>query len=338
MSYRVLADHRVDRYHVSVNEYIHYQRNGYLAVRDLVSQDEVAELKQHAMDLFYGRTTMAGIQPPPPDATEEELLKRFTRVHMLHRNDAMSERFMLHPRVLDVLEVLMGPDVLALQTMLFYNPPGKGGQGWHQDAYYITTYPDTLIGAWIAIDDANEENGCLWVCPTSSHEPIYPDPHPERGFVHSDGAFADLTPVENVSYLEDEVNSLSPIARQYEWVSVPAQAGDVVFFQGHLLHRSYPNRSRDRWRRAFVSHYCNARSWVPWNHGIPYEGDAANYQHILARGTTHLPFAQPKFGTPCAATEPPTILSLKPPTRMMGQNGDMVRAFDPDDKTWRTKK
>jgi hypothetical protein len=35
--------------------------------------------------------------------------------------------------------------------------------------------------------------------------------------------------------------------------------------------------------------YCNARSWVPWNHGTPYEGESANYLHILARGTTHLP-------------------------------------------------
>ena len=156
MSYRVLSVQRPDRYAVKVDEYVHYQRNGYLVVRDLVSQNEVEELKRHSMDLFYGRVTMAGMEPPSPNATEEELLKRFTRVHMLHRNDATSERFMLHPRVLDVLEVLIGPDVLSLQTMLFYNPPGKGGQGWHQDAYYITTYPDTLIGAWIAIDDADE--------------------------------------------------------------------------------------------------------------------------------------------------------------------------------------
>jgi len=43
---------------------------------------------------------------------------------------------------------------------------------------------------------------------------------------------------------------------------------------------------------------------VPWNHGQPFEGEAANDQHILARGTTHLPFAQPLFGTPCAANRP----------------------------------
>lgn len=347
MSYRVLSVSRPDRYAVKVDEYVHYQRSGYLVVRDLVAQNEVEELKQHAMDLFYGRKIVPGVEPPPPEATEEQLMRRFSRVHMLHRVDAMSERFLLHPRILDVLEALIGPDVLALQTMLFYNPPGRGGQGWHQDAYYITTYPDTLIGAWLAIDDADEENGCLWVAPGSHAEPIYPDPHPQRGYVHSDGVFADISPVENVSHLDDEVNTLAPIAQKYEWVSVPLQSGDAVFFQGHLLHRSYPNRTRDRWRRAFVSHYCNARSWVPWNHGIPYEGDCANYQHILARGTTHLPFAKPKFGTPCAALEPPPVLGVQTSMRMMGDmrsDGKMqpvreeVRAFDPDDKTWRSKR
>ena len=108
--------------------------------------------------------------------------------------------------------------------------------------------------------------------------------------------------VEGISHLDDEVNTLSGVARRYgDAVPVVVEAGDVVFFHPHLLHRSHPNQSPDRWRRAFVSHYCNARSWVPWNHGAAYEGPAANYKHILARGRTHLPFAQPAFGTPCAA-------------------------------------
>ncbi len=88
----------------------------------------------------------------------------------------------------------------------------------------------------------------------------------------------------------------------------------------HILHRSHPNRSASRWRRAFVCHYCNARSWVPWNHGAPYEGEAANDLHILARGTTHLPFAQPQFGTPCAAQEAEAGGASR---RMVAVGGDM---------------
>jgi len=324
MPYRMKAVQRVDRYRVTVDEYRHYQRHGYLVVPGLVSYHEVEEIRQHAMDLLFGRISIPGITPPPPDATQAQLIQRFTRIHMLHRVDSVSERFLLHPCILDVLEALIGPDVLALQTMLFYNAPEMGGQGWHQDSYYITTYPDTLIGAWMAIDRADEENGCLWIAPGSHCEPIYPSTDPESGFVHSDGAFADLEPVENASHLDDEANTLFPVARKYERIPVPVDPGDVIFFHPHLLHRSYPNRSKDRWRRAFVSHYCNARSWVPWNHGMPYEGESANYCHILARGTTHLPYAKPAFGTPCAALEPPEVIGLKSPARMMAKEGEMV--------------
>jgi phytanoyl-CoA hydroxylase len=327
MAYRVLAQDRPDRYRVAVEEYTAFQRDGFLVARGLVAPGDVAGLETHAMDLLHGRAPLDGKEPPPSDATEAQLVQRFTRVHMLHRVDALSERFMLHPRVLDVLEALIGPDVLALQTMLFFNPPGRGGQGWHQDSYYITTFPDTLIGAWIAIDRADEENGCLWVAPGSRVEPIYPSDHAEMGFVHSDGAFEDLHTVEGISGLDDEQNTLSAVARKYEWVPVPVEPGDVVFFHGHLFHRSHPNRSASRWRRAFVSHYCNARSWVPWNHGGPYEGDCANDLHILARGMTHLPYAKPRYGTPCAALDPPTVIDQHAPARMMGgKDGAMMSA------------
>ncbi|NJL30933.1 MAG: phytanoyl-CoA dioxygenase family protein [Phycisphaerales bacterium] len=45
---------------------------------------------------------------------------------------------------------------------------------------------------------------------------------------------------------------------------VAAEPGDVVFFNGHVLHRSKQNWSKDRFRRSFVSHYCNARSFTQW--------------------------------------------------------------------------
>ena len=294
--YKSVAEERIDRYKVEVRQYREYQRRGFLVVPALVGQDEVGELKDHAMDILEGRVRLEGMEPPDPGAGLEELRRRVTRVHMLHRHDPLSERFLLHPRILDVVEALVGPDVLALQTMLFFNGPGVGGQGWHQDSYYITTYPDSLVGSWLALDRADEETGCLRVVPGSNHEPVYPDR--ERGsLIHAEGVFADLGTVEKASDLDDDVNTLSRVAEKYESsLPVVVDPGDVVFFHSHLLHRSHQNRSLERWRRAFVSHYCNARSWVPWGHGAFCDG-AANFQHILARGNTHLRFARPKFGT-----------------------------------------
>ena len=183
------------------------------------------------------------------------------------------------------------------------------GGARHQDSKYIATYPDTLLGTWLALDEIDEANGCLWVVPGSNHQPVYPevapDGTPNHANVHATGSMA-VKPVTATSHLDDATNTLSEVARQYgeeTWVPCRVSPGDVVFFHPRLLHRSHPNTSMNRWRRAFVSHYCNARSWVPWNHGEEWEGDTANYLHILARGDTHLPYAEPKFGTPCAALD-----------------------------------
>jgi chlorinating enzyme len=310
-------------YRVKVDEYKSYQRDGYLIIHGLVAPADIEALRTFAMDLLYGRIEIPGAPPRPTGDDPQDLYKRFSRIHMLHRQFAPAERYLLYPRVLDVLQALIGPDVLALQTMLFLNPPGQGGQGWHQDAYYITTYPETLIGVWIALDHADKENGCLYVTPGSHTEPIYPTA--ERDHLYAEDAFEDLDTVQNVSNLDEEVNTLSKVARHYpDPIPCIVNPGDVIFFHSHLLHRSYPNRTQDRFRRAFVSHYCNARSWVPWNNGTAWEGPAANYLHILGRGQTHLPFAKPKFGTPCAALEE-QVKTSRVNGRMMGStNGDMV--------------
>ena len=203
-----------------------------------------------------------GLEPPPPGASVAEVERRHLRIHMLHQHLEIHERFLLHPRILDVLEALIGPDVMAMQTMLFFKPPGGAGQGYHQDSYYIPTYPDTLCGAWLALERADEENGCVWFTGGTQHEPIYPS----ADRLTQNHANLALTPVEHVSHTDTAVNTLSRIAARYPGREVPAVAepGDVVFFAGHILHRSHTNRSPDRSRRAFVSHYANARSFTMW--------------------------------------------------------------------------
>lgn len=319
-----------ERYRVSVKEYVTFHEQGYLVVRGLVPQDDVAELNAHMDDLLAGRERIpeeafAAFKASYPQKPEDWL-----RVHMLHRLLPIHERFLLHPRVLDVLEAIIGPDVLALQTMLFFKQPGQAGQGFHQDSYYIPTLPDTLCGAWLALTKADEANGCLWFTPGTQHEPVYPDTAGHAADRHSN--LSDIGAITGASDEDNERNTLSHIAAKYpREVRVEAEPGDVVFFGGHVLHRSQRNRASYP-RRSFVAHYCNARSHVPWNHGMPYEGDAGNYLHILARGTTHLPYAQPKFGTPCAATQPPAT-STAAPMGMMGSDDGMMEPAehgDPD--------
>lgn len=308
MGYRPVAAPRSDRAAVRVEQYVRLQRDGFLVVPGLVAPEDVERMRRYADDVAGGRLPVPVLDTPPAGATLDDPALRPTRFHMVHRVHAMAEWALFHPRVLDVVEALAGPDVLALQSMLLLNPPRRGGQGWHQDSHYITTYPDTLLGAWVALDRADEQNGCLWVAPGSHHEPVYPPvetPPLPLGLMHARGSFADLGAAWNASSLDDSLNSLTPVAARYgPWRPCAMQPGDVLFLHSHVLHRAYPNHTDDRPLRAFVSHYCNARSWVPWNHGEPYDGDSANHLHILARGATHLPHAAPNFGTPVDLAPP----------------------------------
>lgn len=258
---------------VTVDQYRHYREHGYLIVRALV---DVGELIEHVEELT---------------AANPQLL----RIHMLHRRLEIHERYLLHPAIVDVVAGLVGPDVLALQTMLFIKGPGSPGQGHHQDSYHIITQPDTLIGAWVALDRADTENGCLWISPGSQNEPVYPDVDEESGH-GGDRQLADIFAVSGADDPDEDGNGLTPVAARYAELPVVLDPGDAVFFHGHALHRSQANFSAARTRRAFVAHYCNARSYVPWDDEPLEEGGAANHRHILARGGTHLPYARPRFG------------------------------------------
>jgi phytanoyl-CoA hydroxylase len=156
----------------------------------------------------------------------------------------------------------------------------------------------------VAVSQATEENGCLWFRVGSQSEPLYP--RTENEFTHESRMLEGVFDNDTASNEDTTINQLTAIASQYPEVACPATPGDVIFFHGNILHRSHANRSTYP-RRAFAGHYCDARSFVPWNVGEKWdgmdEGEPANKYHILGRGDSHLPFATPRFGTPCAALE-----------------------------------
>lgn len=142
-----------------------------------------------------------------------------------------------------------------------------------------------------------------------------------------DGVFDNCT----ASNEDTAVNQLTDIASQYPEVACPANPGDVIFFHGNILHRSHSNQSTYP-RRAFAGHYCDARSFVPWNVGGKWdgmdEGEPANKYHILGRGNTHLPFDTPRFGTPCAALEERHLRVSGTQVEMpMARNGEMGKGL-----------
>ncbi|MEX1119459.1 MAG: phytanoyl-CoA dioxygenase family protein [Terrimicrobiaceae bacterium] len=214
-----------------------FQQHGYAVARGLFAGEEVAEIKA-AFETLAEAGPIPGHFDPTPDADPSDPLQRYPRVHHPHRIDSVARKHLVHPGVIECLRHLMGQDVLAAQSMYYYKPPGARGQAMHQDNFYLMVEPQTCVAAWTAIDDADPENGGMYlVADTAGEEIVCPGE-------------ADPT----VSFTTHLV-ALPPGKKARACVM---KAGDTLFFNGNSIHGSGPNRSKDRFRRSFICHYVPA--------------------------------------------------------------------------------
>jgi phytanoyl-CoA hydroxylase len=225
-----------------------FARDGYAILPAALSAAEVAELRAETLAICRGqRGAVRGMQPGAEDEPDSVILRRYSCIHFPHKISPLMRQMLGHAVVVSALTRVIGPDVKAMQSMLFTKGAGKPGQAWHQDEFFIPTRDRSLTAAWIALDDATTENGCLWVLP-GSQQPgvIYPDRE------HDDPRFDCSAEAYDFPYSDDDA------------VPVEIEAGSVLLFNGYLLHRSLPNTAASGMRRALINHYMSAQSLLPW--------------------------------------------------------------------------
>lgn len=211
-----------------------FETQGYLIVKNLFTPGEVSELKDHFMEL--SETSIPGCFEPVMEGELDDPLKRYPRMMQPHKVSEVAMRYMLDAKVLDVLRYLYGEEPLAAQSMFYFKPPGSRGQALHQDNFYLKVEPGTCIAAWTAIDEADPENGGMLIVPKTNHDEIY---CPE---------LAD----KNESFTKHYVKP----PKDQKPVPAIMAPGDVLFFNGNLIHGSYRNKSKTRFRRSFICHYA----------------------------------------------------------------------------------
>lgn len=233
-----------------------FEANGYLVLESAFSPAEIEELKRETTLICRGDR---GELPDHPKAAaaepDDSVLQRFLCIHFPHKCSDVMRRAIHNGPTVQSLTTVIGPNVKCMQSMLFIKSSGKPGQAWHQDEDYIPTRDRSLTGAWIAIDRATQENGCLWVLPGSHKHGILWEQrwHGDRRFDCAEESF-------DFPYRDEEA------------VPVEVEAGSVVIFNGYLLHRSLPNRAPEgTYRRSLVNHYMSCESRLPW--GKTPEGD-----------------------------------------------------------------
>jgi phytanoyl-CoA hydroxylase len=248
-----------------------YHRDGYVVLREALSAPEVQALRDEAVRICRGELgAVEGVQVAGADEPDEVVLRRYLCIHFPHKLSELMRGMLAHPVIIDALRQLTGPNIKSVQSMLFIKSEGKPGQAWHQDELFIPTRDRSLTAAWIALDDATVDNGCLWVLP-GSHRPgvLYPDRD------HDDPRF------------DCEVEAYDFPYGDHDAVAVAVPAGSVVLFNGYLLHMSLPNTGRHGLRRALVNHYMSAQSLLPWMLPPPgvTMGRADHRDIVLVAGT-----------------------------------------------------
>jgi phytanoyl-CoA hydroxylase len=248
-----------------------YHRDGYVVLREALSAPEVQALRDEAVRICRGELgAVEGVQRAGADEPDEVVLRRYLCIHFPHKLSELMRGMLAHPVIIDALRQLTGPNIKSVQSMLFMKSEGKPGQAWHQDELFIPTRDRSLTAAWIALDDATVDNGCLWVLP-GSHRPgvLYPDRD------HDDPRF------------DCEVEAYDFPYGDHDAVAVAVPAGSVVLFNGYLLHMSLPNTGRHGLRRALVNHYMSAQSLLPWMLPPPgvTMGRADHRDIVLVAGT-----------------------------------------------------
>jgi len=237
-----------------------YQRDGFLVLKGFLPAEDCDALQARAAELVVGlddgaaRTVFsARDQAHARDRYfresggairfffEEEGSALNKIGHALHDLDPVFDRVSRQPRMAALAHALGLTAPLLLQSMYLFKQPLVGGEvGWHQDATYLRTQPSTVVGLWIALDDADWENGCLMALPGAHRGPL------RSWFGYQGDALVtrtlDETPWPDV-----------------EPVALEAPRGTLVVLHGLLPHASAANRSA-RPRHAYALHLIDGRA------------------------------------------------------------------------------
>ncbi|MEV6961142.1 phytanoyl-CoA dioxygenase family protein [Streptomyces sp. NPDC051207] len=211
-----------------------YREDGFTVVRGLFGAHEVDRLCAEFAAL-HAAGPVPGHFTPRAAGPGGDPLDAYPRVMHPHEISGVARSVLLDARLRAVLEALFGEEVLAAQSMFYFKPPGARGQALHQDNFYLRVEPGTCVAAWLACDAVDRDNGGLEVVPGT----------------HRMDLFCPQEADAEVSFAREYV----PPPPGLRAVPVDMAPGDVLFFNGSLVHGSGPNRSAGRFRRSFIGHY-----------------------------------------------------------------------------------
>jgi ectoine hydroxylase-related dioxygenase (phytanoyl-CoA dioxygenase family) len=202
---------------------------GFHAEYDFISSAQCDELIQASAELQNGQN--GTFRPTLNPHTESD---NFLKV-------------MKQPKLISLVEKLVGGKVSGIQTQFFFGRPGTSGFSIHQDNFFVEAKPaDCFVSTWLALTDVNKENGTIFLYPGAHKEGLLP--------------VRKLSGVAGVGQEYNASNEESIVPEKYAPVLVEVPKGTLIFLHSLVPHGSYGNVSGASWRQVMLNNYIKQKT------------------------------------------------------------------------------
>ncbi len=219
------------------NEIAGFKENGFAGPFDLSDPSLVSRVSEIPQEEFELREAKGGLQ-------EKHFISPYSKRPLLCANTHLRHQPVLDlgrdANIVAALSQLMAPEILLRRSQFWRKPPNARPVMWHQDTHkhrglgFINEF-----SAWIALEDATKENGCVWFLKGSSNGGVVPP-----------ADFLDRR-FQAKFYNSEELEVPEALAK-FEAVPMEMKAGQFVLFHQLCFHASGPNKSdRERVGLAF---------------------------------------------------------------------------------------
>ncbi len=226
--HKALAQEQIDQ----------FRSRGFIAVGKLLDDGLVALLRDEYDRLFAeacqtGRFRNLSISDTDDLDEKNNADEQMLQIMQMCERSILFRQLLYNPRILDIAEDLIGPNIQLFHDQALYKPARHGGPVfWHQDNAYWKCMPANLVSCWMTLDDVDATNGAMHLLPESHLAPVGHERSAQTNALLDYGDQVDAT--------------------QAAVIDLPA--GGALFHHCQTLHYTPPNQT-DRPRRAFVIHF-----------------------------------------------------------------------------------
>lgn len=223
-----------------------YKENGYLKVGHTLTPEGIAAMRNECMQAWHAEK---GAFDPEKNWLQNALLVD------IHKKSPIVREFYFDGPIVNMMQQLIGPNIKAATSQLTFKMRGNDKSfDWHQDNGYGELEPYNTISTLTALEDVDEENGCLRLIP-GSHK---------QGQINVNEQFKSDRKEKGTSISVEVDESLA--------IPVPMKAGETLMFHCWTLHQSRGNFSQTRDRRILFMRYADADAVEVYNGGKPRLG------------------------------------------------------------------